>query len=408
MENEKVILFADFGTLVALFDSFVGLSDYVACIVDEKNDQKDYNNVPIFNTFDEAFIKFGKNRKMVVSDTKIENIKFIIGYGVEEQYITNFNTWLLETLKTKNIIHKPPYIRFDVCTKCQLNCPGCYMRRFNNCAHGSGYLKFEQFKKFIDDNKFIRSIELSNSGEVFLNPDINKILEYACSKGIYIYLDNGVNFNSISDETIENLVKYHVLIITFSIDGASNETYSKYRVNGNFDRVIKNIKLLNKYKKKYNSDIPYLNWQFILMESDEEDVEKAKKMAEELNMSIYFKKDWSGKFKPKDPKKIYEVTGLSYDDNCYESDFCNPTCIQLLTNPQINWDGRLFGCCENASDDWKHNVLEEDFIECINSDNYRKSIYRLLGDQEVKDHMDPCRNCYEFDNIDKKGRYLYL
>ena len=38
--------------------------------------------------------------------------------------------------------------------------------------------------------------------------------------------------------------------IRLSIDGASQETYSRYRVNGNFDRVIENIKRLQAYKQK--------------------------------------------------------------------------------------------------------------------------------------------------------------
>ena len=101
---------------------------------------------------------------------------------------------------------------------------------------------------FLDSDDFIKEIEISNSGEVFLNPDIDLILEYAYKKNISIYIDNGTNFNSVREEAIENLVKYGVKRITFSIDGASQDVYSMYRRNGNFDRVIENIKKLNFYK----------------------------------------------------------------------------------------------------------------------------------------------------------------
>ena len=48
--------------------------------------------------------------------------------------------------------------------------------------------------------------------------------------------------------------------IRLSIDGASQETYSRYRVNGNFDRVIENIKRLQAYKQKVGSEYPDLTW----------------------------------------------------------------------------------------------------------------------------------------------------
>ena len=36
----------------------------------------------------------------------------------------------------------------------------------------------------------------------------------------------------------------------FSIDSANKENYEKIRVNGNFERVMKNLELFNKIKKK--------------------------------------------------------------------------------------------------------------------------------------------------------------
>ncbi len=62
----------------------------------------------------------------------------------------------------------------------------------------------------------------------------------------------------MTNEIIESLVKYQFNSITCSIDGADNESYQKYRVRGNFDTVISNIKKINAYKEKYGLQYPKL------------------------------------------------------------------------------------------------------------------------------------------------------
>src|SRR3989338_4899246 len=78
------------------------------------------------------------------------------------------------TVADKHII-RPRKIRLDASTVCQLKCPACPTaggatgRRI-----GAGFLKFEDFKKFVNDNPRVAHIELSNWGEVLLNKDLDK------------------------------------------------------------------------------------------------------------------------------------------------------------------------------------------------------------------------------------------
>jgi len=139
-------------------------------------------------------------------------------------------------------IVKPISIRIDASTVCQLRCPSCPTAAGEIHKNiGSGFLKFEDFKKIIDDNIWIRDIELSNWGEIFLNPDLLKIIKYAHEKNVILRADNGVNLNTVSDEVLEGLVKYRFNSMTCSIDGVSQETYSIYRRNGDFEKVIDQI-----------------------------------------------------------------------------------------------------------------------------------------------------------------------
>ena len=105
-----------------------------------------------------------------------------------------------------------------------------------------GFLKFDDFKKLLDDNDVIKRIELSNSGEIFLNPELVKMIEYAYEKGVTLTADNGVNLNYLTDEQAKALIKYNFASLAVSIDGASPETYKIYRVGGDYNRVIENIR----------------------------------------------------------------------------------------------------------------------------------------------------------------------
>ena len=49
-------------------------------------------------------------------------------------------------------------------------------------------------------------IEIGNSGEVFLNPDLPAILRYAHEKGVTIRIAEGANLNDAADEALEALV----------------------------------------------------------------------------------------------------------------------------------------------------------------------------------------------------------
>lgn len=275
------------------------------------------------------------------------------------------------------------------------------MRMFDSGKIGKGFLSFENFKKFVDNNPKINLIELSNSGEIFLNPQLDKIIEYAYKKRVRLEARGGVNFNNVSDEMLELLVKYRFNHINIAIDGASQETYSKYRVNGDFDKVISNIKKLNALKAKYKSVHPRLCWQFIIMDTNKDDVKKARTLAKDLHMQFKTKLDWSTPKKDKQEKDTETSKNLPTREH-YEKKHKKPyrlqACQQIVNSPQINWDGRLLGCCCNFLEDYDVNVFEVGLEQALNTEKYLKSKQMLLG-KIPQDNNSPCAKC---------NKYLYL
>ena len=313
----------------------------------------------------------------------------------------------------------PSQIRLDLCTVCQLRCRSCYMvtepeKVKNGC--GIGYLKFKDFKKFIDLNPHIREIEYSNSGEIFLNPDFAKIIEYAHSKGIIQHARNGVNLNYLSDEQAEALVKYNFDSITVSLDGASQETYEKYRVGGNFQAVINNIKKIVSYKKLYNSFYPVINWKYIVMGINEKDIVKAKELAPTLGIdSFYFKTAWNNDFPIIDKDFVRRETGiqefnifsspleqLEEYNNCVNQWFY---CDYLWSAPQINWDGQVLGCCCNFTENFGKNALNKSLIKTL---NLQKIIYAKTMIQGIAPASKniPCYNCFVYREMKNANKWF--
>ncbi|MHB1347689.1 MAG: radical SAM protein [Candidatus Humimicrobiaceae bacterium] len=296
---------------------------------------------------------------------------------------------------------KPKKIWLDASTVCQLKCHSCPTANGETGKNlGRGFLRFTDFKKIVDKNPQLSSVELSNWGEIFLNKELHQIIEYAYKKNVALSAASGVNLNTVDETVIEAMVKYKFRQITCAIDGTNQKTYSTYRVNGNFDQVIENIKAINRFKKKYNSFSPVLKWQFIIFGHNENEISEARKMARDLNMIFYLKLNWEDLFaEPFSPVKNAELirkeTGLGAANRNefrqkYKKDYCY-VCVKMWDSPQINYDGRVLGCDTNYWGDYG-NILDGGFLESINSEKMNYAREMLMGKQEERDDI-PCSTC---------------
>ena len=318
--------------------------------------------------------------------------------------LINYNDIKNDKFYYKSKDDLPKKVRLEACSLCQLDCPVCTVRLLEKKAPKDwlGYLKFDDFKKFVDDNDFIEEIELSNNGEIFLNPELDEIIKYAHKKGIKLCANNGVNLNTVSEKTLENLVKYKFRSLVVALDGATPETYKIYRRGGDFNKVIDNIKKINYYKEKYNSELPKLTWQFILFGHNEHEVELAKKKAKELDMEIDFKRNYAPRYSPvKNVKLVEKQTGTKIveENNEYIKVANNtkksPICNMLFKSPQIDYNGILLGCCRASITNFKVNVFKEGLLNALNDPCVLYAKLMLSDASTPAKKGIPCSSCDE-------------
>ena len=306
----------------------------------------------------------------------------------------------------------PPQIRVEASSFCQLRCPSCPTTAGGiHPAVGSGFLRFDNFRRLIDENPSVARVELSNYGEIFLNPHLLKILEYASSKAVAVTFSNGVNLNHATDEQLEGLVKYRVRDITCSIDGASAETYRIYRIRGNFDKVIHHVEQINYFKHKHQSELPQLTWQFVVFGHNEHEIPAAREMAARLGMGFYTKISWDAKFSPIRDREFVRaqtgeraVTRQEYEQ-IHGRQYLSAICSQLWDDPQINWDGKNLGCCRNFWGDFGGNAFANGLRACFNHKKMRYARAMLRGRKPPR-HDIPCSTCEIYHSMRRRSDWI--
>jgi hypothetical protein len=122
-------------------------------------------------------------------------------------------------------------------------------------------------------------------GESFLHKDAILFLQTIRRQRPDIQLHTSTNGLALNPKKIEALAAAPLIdLIVFSIDGAWEESYRRYRVNGNLQRALTNMEaLVRACERAGTADRVKIIWQYILFEwndSDEELVEARRRAAE--------------------------------------------------------------------------------------------------------------------------------
>ncbi|MGP0073677.1 MAG: SPASM domain-containing protein [Bryobacteraceae bacterium] len=296
----------------------------------------------------------------------------------------------------------PRAVQIDASSHCQLACPVCPTA--NGLARpvlGAGHLKLSDFQRLLDDNPEIREVELSNYGEMFLNPRLPDLLACAYERKVVVSGSNGVNLNFASDAALNAVVKFRVKALTCSIDGATGETYSRYRINGNLERVLAHIDRIRELRKLSGAAFPLLDWQFVVMGHNEHEIESARAMARARGMHFFPRLSWSADHSPvvnHDLVRIQTGLGAASREEFREKkgvEYTRDICHQLWRAPVINWDGKMLGCCVNYWGDFGGNVFTDGLSASMRSPKLEYARRMLTGKAEPRPDI-PCTTCDQY------------
>src|SRR5215475_8129500 len=151
----------------------------------------------------------------------------------------------------------------------------------------AGMLDFDLFRRVVDETgaSLVR-IDFFNYGEAFLHKRAIEMCEYIKSRFPHVYLYTSTNGLAFSETQARRLVHSGIDEVTFSVDGATPDSYARYRQRGRFDVAIANLRAMADEKRRAGRDLPFLNWRYILFtwnDSDDE-MSKARALASEIGV----------------------------------------------------------------------------------------------------------------------------
>ena len=190
----------------------------------------------------------------------------------------------------------------------------------------AGMLDFELFRRTIDEaGPSLQRIDFFNYGEAFLHKRAVEMCEYIKTRFPHIYVYTSTNGLALTEEQARRLVHSGIDEVTFSIDGATQASYVKYRQRGRFDVAIRNLRAMADEKRRSGCEAPFLNWRYILFAWNDSDAEMgvARRLAADIGVdrlcweiTDHPEDSYSRRFLPGSPEyqsisqEIWDQTGL--------------------------------------------------------------------------------------------------
>ncbi|MFB0565963.1 MAG: radical SAM protein [Candidatus Aminicenantaceae bacterium] len=192
---------------------------------------------------------------------------------------------------TERPVHQEvlPRIFFEPTILCNISC-------FRSvCSKESGIIKtrerkyfpYDEFKSLMDEvgSNLIR-LDFFNYGESFVHPQAVDMVEYIKRTFPQIYLYISTNGLILDSNKTKRIIRAGVDEITFSVDGADQETYVAYRRGGDFSKVLKVMSDFVEERNNTGREVPFINWRYILFRwnDSKRKMNAARKLAEKIGI----------------------------------------------------------------------------------------------------------------------------
>lgn len=315
-----------------------------------------------------------------------------------------YNIFLLKTsyvlnqlFRSKDIHWGMPYsVSMEPTTSCNLRCKECPsgLRQF---SRNTGYMAEDTFKNTVDQlHKHLMYMILYFQGEPYLNKHLFEFVSYARKKKIYTATSTNAHF--LSDENCRKTIQSGLDRLIVSFDGIGQETYEKYRVGGNFEKVKKGLQNIIRWKNELKSNTPHVIVQFIVFGTNEHQMEEVKTFCDELGVDeLQFKTAQIYHYEkgsPLIPKNEKYSRYKRNEDGTYSLKSTLPNkCYRMWTSNVITWDGKVVPCCfDKDADHQLGDVSKDNMKDIINNKDYIAFRKQVFSDRKK---IEICRNCIE-------------
>jgi radical SAM protein with 4Fe4S-binding SPASM domain len=282
----------------------------------------------------------------------------------------------------------PLHIDFELSTSCNFKCAMCPFgvpREERPPAFNSvtGQLSFDLFRKVIDEAVPLGlcAINLGHYNEPLLRKDLERFVRYAADAGV---LDTMITTNGslLTPERADSLIDSGLTRLMVSLDAATEETFRKIRIGGDFEQVTNNLRHLLKRRRERGLVLPLVRTSFCKSTLNEHELDAF--LAQWMNEVDYIGVQELIEFGP-------PTDGLKPASRIVNDDF---RCHHPWHRVTVRADGTTLPCCTA----WGHQLplgnVSEQTVESIWKSDAMRELRALHREGRYRDN-DVCRQCAE-------------
>jgi MoaA/NifB/PqqE/SkfB family radical SAM enzyme len=278
---------------------------------------------------------------------------------------------------------------------CNLHCPLCPTQSSNR---EKGIMSFSDFLQIAESLPLsIQNVSLYLSGEPLINKNIFRMVKFLVNRNINCSISTN---GTLLGKNIEKLLDSGLSELIIGVDGATEDTYKKYRKGGNFPVLIENIRRLVQEKRKRRLKTPFIKIQFIITKHTEKELDLAVKLAKDLKVdAISFisvslgthqtdektRKKLAQEYLPHDLSfSRYNIDKEERVINKWKYNYCPHWKI-----PVILWNGNITVCCfDHNGLEVYGNPLKKNLLEVWKSKEHYQVVKKIIFRK-----MKICKTC---------------
>lgn len=191
-------------------------------------------------------------------------------------------------IRAPQVRSRPFVLLLDPASVCQLQCPVCPTGLENAGRVGQGLTRYRKrtlmsmalFDQVLEElGDYLFYVHLYNWGEPLLNKQLTQFIRKLVDRDIVVDTSTNLSF-PMTDRALMELIESGIHRIEASIDGFSQETYSRYRVKGRFELARDNLLRLAALRDQFGYTTQ-IAWTFLVFRFNEHEIEPTRRFCEE-------------------------------------------------------------------------------------------------------------------------------
>ena len=280
--------------------------------------------------------------------------------------------------KTKELDDYPPCLQIEPTSICNFRCVFCFQTDplLTQRKHGhAGQISLDLFKQIVDQIEgHIEFVTMASRGEPLMTKGIEEMLAYASGKFLGLKMNTNATF--LDEKKAHAILQAEPNTLVFSADAADAATYAQLRVNGDFDRVMGNIRRFKEIKERdYPNSRLITRVSGVAFDRERQDHQKIEEFWREYVDQVAF--------------VDYNPWENAYDN---EPNGIDEACSDLWRRAFVWWDGKMNPCdVDYRSFLCPGTVGDESVSEIWTGQGYATLREKHLGMQ--RQSLTPCRGC---------------